>query len=307
MRRHALSMIVVTVCVWLLAAGRSIGEAVGKEGKVAPKPEPERSRRSIHIRPRYYRLYTDPGVEEAEANYRYATLDWHVPLDEAALVLVDVWEWSFARDTRERMEKIVRGRIAPLLAACRRHGLQVIHAPAWPVATKHPNWVRLVDDPLKRPPRDPSSPDWPPEEFRKKRGRYAAYARPFEPQQKAREEHRDTKRTFHPLARPVGDEAVVVNGEELHRLCAKRGIKFLFYAGFYANMCIERRDYAPYAMMPRGYECILLRDCTTGMETHETQADLVCTRGAIATLEQDGAYTLTAEELVSALQADDKQ
>ena len=256
--------------------------------------------KTIRVRPRYCRLCTDPGVEEAEENYRYVALDWQMPLSDAALISLDVWDYHFSRDTLERIEDITVNRIAPLVRVCRREGLQVIHAPAPPLAQKSPNWVRLVEDP---PPPSPNhAPEWPPEEFRKKTGRYAAYARPHEPQLEERVEHRRTKRDFHPAVRPEGDEAVILSGEELHLLCKSRGVVNLFYVGFNTNACIVMRDYGTYAMMGRGYNVILVRDCTTGMETHETKADLVCTRGAIAGLEQFSAYTVTSEELTKALE-----
>ena len=53
------------------------------------------------------------------------------------------------------------------------------------------------------------------------------------------------------------------------------------------------RDYAACAMS--------LRDCTTGIETHETQRDMTCTHGAIATCEMIGTYSMTGDELIEAL------
>ena len=82
--------------------------------------------RLLRIRPRYFRLYTDRGVELAEANFRYRELDWQIPLGQAALISLDVWNYHFARDTLERIEEITVGRIAPLVEACRTAGLQII-------------------------------------------------------------------------------------------------------------------------------------------------------------------------------------
>ena len=61
------------------------------------------------------------------------------------------------------------------------------------------------------------------------------------------------------------------------------------------------RDYAARAMSLRDYNTVLLRDCTTGIETHETQRDMTCTRGAIATCEMTGTYSMTGDELIQAL------
>ena len=51
----------------------------------------------------------------------------------------------------------------------------------------------------------------------------------------------------------------------------------------------------------RGYEIILLRDCTTGMESFETHQTLGQTRGAVLFLEMFGHYSLTSEELIAGL------
>lgn len=255
---------------------------------------------TIHLRPRYVRLYTDPGVELAEANYQFKSLDWDVPLNDIALVCLDCWNWHFSKETSERMQEIVRDKISPLLGACRTAGMLVIHAPASPVAQRHPNWMRLTES--KRPQAVwPDSPAWPPAEFVQKTGRYSQYARPQEPQHAERATHAMKQRDFHPLIRPVDDEPVVLDGEELHRLCAQRKILHLLYVGFNTNACIMLRDYGLPAMNRRGYTTILVRDGTTGMETAETCGDMACTRGAIADLEQFGSYTLTSRELIDAL------
>ena len=54
-------------------------------------------------------------------------------------------------------------------------------------------------------------------------------------------------------------------------------------------------------MNRRGYECVLLRDCTTGMEAPDTQAELLQTREVIRMLEMFGAYTITSDDLVAGL------
>ena len=254
---------------------------------------------AIHIRPRYVRRYTDPGVERLEKNCQFAFLDWQMPLDEAALICLDVWDRDIQADMHKRDDRITRMRIVPLVAACRRHGLQVIHAPAPPIAEASPNWVRLDGD-EERPMEKPRSPDWPPPEFRSRTGPYARYALPREAQAAADKKLLDNA-DFHKLVRPVGDEAVVATGEELHRLCAQRGVLHLFYVGFHTPGCMTVRSYGIPQMAQRGFCCILVRDCTNGMETHETFDEQVCMRGAIANLELGTAYTVASDNLIEAL------
>jgi len=141
---------------------------------------------------------------------------------------------------------------------------------------------------------------WPPPEFRSKSGPFQAYRRPAEPRESELARLR-AGLTIHPKVRPMGEEPVVATGEELHQLCQRLGILFLFFAGFNTNACILVRDYGTLEMSRRGYEVVLVRDCTTGMESRESQAALSQTHGAILFLEMFGQYTVTSDELCAGL------
>jgi nicotinamidase-related amidase len=249
----------------------------------------------LSIRPRYYRWYVDPGVEWLETNTGYSTLHWSVPVSQTALVLVDVWQRHYIKDTEARGEAVIAHHLLPLMAACRKAGLKIIHAPSPPVAKQHPNWVKLVSDAEMRAKHD----DWPPSQFRDKSGPYQSYGRPTEPREA--EKQNLPPLYFHPKAHPVGKEPVVATGEELHRYCKQQGILFLLYAGFNTNACILSRDYGTVQMSNRGYEVILVRDCTTGMESKDTQPTLSQTKGAILLLEMFGQYSVTSDEVITGL------
>ena len=253
----------------------------------------------LHVRPRYYRWYVDPGVEWVETNTGYAELDWEIPLSRAALVLVDVWDRHYLKDTEARAEEIIQQKIRPLLKASRQAGLEIIHAPSpdLSIANKHPAWVGLISEEEIRGKRED---DWPPPEFRQKSGPYKKYASPLEPREQERKELIKGLR-MHPDVQPEGDEVVVATGEELHRYCKQRRILFLFYLGFNTNACILHRDYGTLEMSKRGYEIIMVRDCTTGMESFETHDELWQTRGAILILEMFGKYSISSKELIAGL------
>ena len=85
---------------------------------------------TLSIHPRYYRWYVDPGEEWLETNTDYSNLDWDIPLSKIALVLVDVWQRHYIKDTEARGEEIVNGKLVPLMTACRKAGLPIIHAPS---------------------------------------------------------------------------------------------------------------------------------------------------------------------------------
>ena len=247
----------------------------------------------IRISPRYYRWHVDPGVDWVETNTEYAHLDWTIPIDQTALVLVDVWDRHYLADCEARINEITEKHLAPLLACAREVGLYVIHAPGPDVAKRQSGWVQLAEtNPLRE-----VDPEWPPRDFVRKEADFASYVRPFEPRESELDELR-IDRPIHPLAQPVDGEAVVAHGEELHRLCKREGILFLFYVGFNTNACILLRDYGTLAMRNRGYEVVLVRDCTTGMESYETQAKLRQTNGTVLFLEMFRAYTVTTDELI---------
>jgi len=250
----------------------------------------------LRVRPRYYRWHVDPGVEWVETNTGHAELEWEIPLAQAAVVLVDVWDRHYLKDTEARAEGIIQEKIRPLLEGCRRTGLRLIHAPSPDQARGHPARVDLVGEEEVAGEQE----DWPPADFRAKAGEYAGYAHPFEPRDEEREKMR-AGRMIHPDVQPEGDEVVVATGEGLHRYCKQQGILFLFFLGFNTNACILLRDYGTLEMSRRGYEVIVLRDCTTGMESAETRDGLWQTRGAVLFLEMFGRYSLTSEELLAGL------
>ena len=255
--------------------------------------------KTIAVKPRYYRWHVDPGVEWIEKNTSYTPLNWDIPLKQAAVVLVDVWDRHYIKDTEARGEAVVQEKILPLIAACRKAGLQLIHAPSpgRNLAMDHPAWVNLVSKEELDAKKDTT---WPPSEFRKKSGAYQKYARPVEPRDKERQD-RVAGLVMHPQVQPEGREVVIAYGEELHRYCKQQGILFLFFLGFNTNACILHRDYGTLEMSKYGYEIIMLRDCTTGMESFETHDELWQTRGAVLILEMFGKYSITSEELIAGL------
>ena len=255
--------------------------------------------RLLRIRPRYYRWHVDPGVEWVEKNTGYAHLDWEIPLSQVAVVLLDVWDRHYIIDTEARGEEIVQARIIPLVRACRQAGLQLIHAPSpgKNLAKAHPNWVDLVGEEELQAGRDA---EWPPAAFRGKSGDYRKYAKPEEPRDKERAD-RVAGLVMHPDVLPEGPEPVVAYGEELHRYCKQTGVLFMIYVGFNTNACILHRDYGTLEMAKRGYEIIIVRDCTTGMESFETHDELWQTRVSVQILEMFGKYSIASEELIAGL------
>ncbi|NUQ63652.1 MAG: isochorismatase family protein [Pirellulales bacterium] len=294
--RRLLTSLVFVAIYWVWAP-------VGAQTFAEPAAAAGSAERSLHLKPRYYRWFVEPGKPWIEKNTSYGYLDWEVPLSQVGLVLVDVWDRHYLEDPKARAEKIIQEKIRPLLDACRRAGVEIIHAPSPPQAKECPTWVGRTRAEPPAPAAcatvDRGQP-WPPAEFRGKTGPYARYARPVEPQANYVNECR-AGLTMHPDVRPVGSEVVVATGDELHEHCRKKGILFLVFLGFNTNACVLLRDYGTLEMGKRGYEVIVVRDCTTGMESFETTDELWQTRGAILFLEMFGKYSVASEELIAGL------
>jgi len=152
-------------------------------------------------------------------------------------------------------------------------------------------------------PKPPSlAADWPPEDFRKRQGDYEPFAKPKEPVLEEYYQIIDQRRIL-PDIEPVEGDFVVASGEQLHRLLRHQQILHLLYAGFATNMCILYRDYGTRAMAARGYNVVLLRDCTLGIEGAETDAQSRLTEAAIRMIEQQTGFSTTSEAVLEACQA----
>ena len=173
----------------------------------------------------------------------------------------------------------------------------IVHAPSPPQAKDHLQWLEL--DGWDEPPW-PQDDDWPPRSFRRSEGEYAEYHLPDEPRDAEREAHRAGLQ-IHVDMRPVEGEPVIATGQELHLWCRDHGILFLLFAGFNTNACILHRDYGTIDMSRRGYTVVIVRDCTTGMESADTHDSLGQTNNAILLSEMFGRYSVTSEELIAGL------
>lgn len=262
--------------------------------------------RELRLTLRTYQRSPKPGGDWVESSFHYETWPVTIAAREAAVVLVDVWDRHVITSHAARTAEIAHTRIAPALTAARAAGIAVVHAPSPVQARRYPQWTRYAGESDASAPAVRSWPfvepvdDWPPTALRRREGPFAQFRRPSAAPVAAPLAEREG-RVIDPSVEPEPDDFVVATGEQLHRLCAARGILHLFYAGFAANICIPFKDYGMRAFHARGYHTILLRDCTTAIEGHDTVDDLVGTRQAIRELEMAGiAATITSDELVGA-------
>jgi nicotinamidase-related amidase len=253
-----------------------------------------------------YHQPVEPGLAWREENFGYKFRQVTIPPEESALVLVDCWDSHFALSYLARAEAIMRERIRPVMDAARAIGVTVVHAPSPKQARKFPQWLRYAGDSEVSPVKQPD-PDWPPPDFVHRRGEWAHLRKEWSGDYREKLVREDEAYTIHPSVWPEPDDFVIATGEQLHRLCKHRKIKYLFYAGFAANACLPWRDYGMVAMRDRGYYLILLRDCTTAIETADTLPTLMVTHVMVHQVEllhnYGGGGSLTSDEFIAAAQA----
>ncbi|HTE16962.1 MAG TPA: isochorismatase family protein [Armatimonadota bacterium] len=253
----------------------------------------------LDLQVRFLRHGTDDGIECVESELGHGERRWRVPAEQSALVLVDCWAEHFITSHQENSGRIMREVLKPAVEAARAAGVTVVHAPSPTYVEAYPQWVAYASDrDLGLVPAEAQD-DWPPPHFRRKEGEYAPFARLPEP--KIREWGTDPSRyrIFEELG-PLPGDFVVKTGEQLHRLLKHRKLLHLFYAGFAANICMLYRDYGTRAMAQRGYNVVLLRDCTVGIEARDTESGQWLTTAAIYTVEMSSGHSATAADFIRA-------
>ncbi len=244
----------------------------------------------------YYHLTYRAGITEKEFERRI--LHWSLPVEQIALILVDMWGEHYVASHVARTAEITARRIKPLMQAFRAAGAAVVHAPSPNCAQKYAQWGKYAVE-GEQSGGNGTAPQWPPAEFRRKEGDFAQWARPQDPQD-AEFDRIIAERFIQRDVEPQEGDEVIASGEELQRLLQARGILFLFYAGFAANMCVPFRDYGMRAMKNRGYEVILIEDCTTAIEVADTADELLLSRAARIDVAQNIGYTVASDALLKA-------
>ncbi len=81
---------------------------------------------------------------------------------------------------------------------------------------------------------------------------------------------------FAEQARPVGDEGIAENSQELFALCKEQGVNHLVYCGFAINWCLLLSPGGMAEMSKYGLWCSVLRQATTAVENKETARNELC-------------------------------
>ena len=244
----------------------------------------------MKLKVRYQSMESTCPDDNVESNIGTVEASFDLDPKETALVLVDVWGGHHIKSHYERTDRIMKEHIRPCIRAARAVDISVVYAPSPKIARSYPQWVRYAgwaDMDLKK--NDVTQDEWPPSKYRQAEGKYSSLRR--RDNEKMGNYHGPLPAWWHikdiaSSIAPSDGDFVVATGSQLHRLLRHRGLVHLIYAGFAANICIVYRDYGLQAMRARGYLPMLLRDCTTAIETRDTFPELSLTKSVIGDLER---------------------
>ena len=225
-----------------------------------------------------------------EANIKYTHKTWEIDAGKSAFVLVDFWTTHIIASHLERCGQIITTTIAPLLRVARDAGFTIIHAPGRGTAPKyheHPGYMVEQPNDAASNERDGESPEaWPPKALRDRTGEYSGFRRTFLDKKSNRLAQKlSHSRKIPREVEPAPDDYIVVSGQQLHELLTDLRTCHLFYLGFATNDCVLYKDYGVRAMGNRGYNPVLLRDCTVGIEDSVGLHRMEATNAAIRFIE----------------------
>ncbi|GAB4448534.1 MAG: hypothetical protein Kow00120_18730 [Anaerolineae bacterium] len=257
--------------------------------------------RALDLRVRYFQDSTPDDVPCREENFIRREFVMRLPVDQTAFVLVDMWSVHHIDSWIERVEEVTARALLPALDAARAVGLSIIHAPSPLIAPQYPEHMKRHAPP---PPPELED-DWPPPAFRARQGAYHAYRGPREqpPGVWPRWDRVAPQLRMSPAVEVRDDDCVIATGQQMHEFLKARGMLHLIYVGYATNWCILSRDYGVRAMQARGYNPILLRDATMGVEFPDTLANCFATEMAIREVEQVHGFSASNADFFTACDA----
>ncbi len=251
--------------------------------------------KTLNLPVRYFQDSTPTDVPCRETEFIRREFEMPLPLAETALVLVDLWNVHFIESWIERAKQVTVECVVPVIDAARRVGMTIVHAPSPSVAAQYPQLKR------HNPPQSSPPSTWPPSEFRSRSGDYNIFRGPRSqpPGIGIHWNKLASQLSMSPAIEVQEDDYVIATGQQLHALLEERRILHLIYAGFATNWCVLGRDYGIRSMSRYGYNIILLRDATTGVEFPDTYENLFTTEIAIREVEQQYGFSASNNDFLT--------
>jgi nicotinamidase-related amidase len=196
------------------------------------------------------RLQPFKGVDAWEE----VTLRKELPAKETALLLCDMWDDHWCKPAAKRCAALAT-KMAPVIAAARAKGVQIIHAPSdcMDFYKDAPQRRRILEVAKVEPPKPLPLPD------------------PALPCDTTAGGCDDDSKFFKAWKRQheaiaIADADVISDkGAEVYSFIKSKGIKTMLYVGVHTNMCVLHRTFAIKPMTRWGVPCVLVRDLTDAM------------------------------------------
>ena len=102
-------------------------------------------------------------------------------------------------------------------------------------------------------------------------------------------------------AKPVGDEPIAENAQQLFALCRESRVNHLIYAGFAINWCLLLSPGGMADMSKHGIMCSALRQAVTAVENKQTARDELCKELGLWRVAVAFGYVFDVGDFVSAL------
>ena len=208
-----------------------------------------------------------------------------------AVVICDMWDRHWCDGANERVGLLIK-QAAPFVAAARKRGMLIIHAPSDTMAFYQDAPQRQAMLAIPRiPPPAPLSLTDPPLPVDSSDGGCDT------PGDKS---HKAWTRQ-HPGIEIAPSDLISDKGEEVYSALRARNIDHVLIMGVHTNMCILNRSFAIRQMTKWGVRCILVRDLTDAMYDPEDPPRVSHARGTEMVIEHIEKYwcpTVLSREVV---------
>jgi hypothetical protein len=246
----------------------------------------------------------------AEGYGGWKTSDLPLNLETTAVVVMHAWDtgtrerfpgWHRTVEYIPRADAIMRGELPRLLEGVRASPLRLYHvASRASYCEGLPGYRRAIrlagtkPEAFQAPPADPVA-----EELRRFRN-----ASVFPGTHNVADIERGFASTGFPMGvRPLGEEGVAADAEDLSALCRTDGINHLIYAGFAINWCLLMSPGGMLDMSRRGLLCSAIRQTVTAVENRETARGELCKELALWRVSLAFGFVYDLEDFLGALRS----
>jgi len=261
---------------------------------------------------RYYQHFdADQDLEfPAEAYGGWKSAEVEIDPQRTAVVSMHAWDcgtpeaypgWWRCIEYIPRSHEICRTVFPPLLAAVRASGLKVFHVVSdVDYYSQYPGYqhaLELTEAEPEQPEFIPGDPTlgalW---TFKGENGFVGKH-------NKADTDKGGARIDFPEGARPVGDEGIAKNGDQLFALCKEAGVNHLIYIGFAINWCLLQSPGGMLDMSRRAFMCSTIPEAVTAVENKETVREELCKQIALWRVAVAFGFVFNLDDFMAGIQS----